>query len=190
MGGAPPISAKGVRVAIHTVCSATGRIGAAGTVICYFGSHVAAMARAFYSHSPFFRGWGWQFIVGSASALENHLRAYAFYIYGLCMLPSILSLFLRLAGIHEDGSGKEPGDPFAAKWPSQFKRRIVACLLLVPFVQVFLGALAGLMALVLFLILMAVHALVGCRRFGEVFYFWTSVAVRAGVRRAVGRWSR
>jgi len=187
VGGAPPISARVVAVAIHTVCSATGKIGAAGAVICYFGSHFAMMARAFYSDSLFFRGWGWQFIVGCASVLENHLRAYACYLYGLCVFPLILSLFLCLLGIHEPGASKEMGDPNSAKRPHRFVRRIVACLLLIPFVQVFLGALAGLMTLVLVLVLLSVHALVGCRHYGGILYFWMRVAVRIGMRTVVRR---
>lgn len=190
VGGAPPISAKVIAVSIHTVCSATGKIGAAGAVICYFGSRVAMMARAFYSHSSFLRGPGWQFIVGCASVLENHLRAYACYIYGLCVLPSILSLFLHLLGIHEPGASKEMGDLNAVKRPHQFARRVGAWLLLVPSVQVFLGTLAGVMTLALVLVLIAVHSLVGCRRYGGILYFWMRVAVRIGMRRAMGRWSR
>jgi len=190
VGGAPPISARVVAVAIHTVCSTTGKIGAAGVVICYFGSHVAMTARAFYSHTPFFRGWGWKFIVGCISVLENHLNAYACYVYGLCVFPLILSLILRLLGIHEPGAGKEMADPNAAKRPHQFAQRMVACLLLVPSVQVLVGALAGFVALVLVLVLIAVHLLVGCRRYGGMLYFWMRIAVRIGMRRAVGRWSR
>lgn len=190
VGGAPPISAKVVAVAIHTVCSATGKIGAAGAVICYFGSRVAMMARAFYSHSSFFQGCGWQFAVGYISALENHLRAYACYFYGLCVFPLILSLLLRLLGIHEAGVSVAMCDPNAVRRPHQFARRMGGWLLLVPSVQVFLGTLAGLMALALVLVLIAVHSLVGCRRYGGILYFWMRIAVRIGVRRAVGRWSR
>jgi hypothetical protein len=187
VGGAPPISAKVITVSIHTVCSVTGKIGAAGAVICYFGSHLAMMARAFYSHSPFFRGWGWQFIVECASVLENHLRAYVCYFYGLCVFPLIRSLFLRLLGIHEPEANKEMGDLNAAKRPHQFVRRLIACLLLIPFVQVFLGALAGIMTLVLVLVLFSVHALVGCRRYGGILYFWMRVAGRIGIRNMVRR---
>lgn len=190
VGGAPPISARVVAAAIHTVCSATGKIGAAGVVICYFGSHVAMTARAFYSQSSFFRGWGWRIIVGCISVLENHLNVYACYFYGLCVFPLILSLFLRLLGIHEPGASKEMGDLNAAKPPHQFAHRMVACLLLVPFVQVLVGALAGFVALVLVLVLIAVHSLVGCRRYGGILYFWMRIAVRIGMRRAVGRWFR
>lgn len=190
VGGAPPISARAVAVAIHTICSATGRIGAAGVVICYFGSHVVMTARAFYSHSSFFRGWCWQVIVGCISVLENHLNAYACYLYGLCVFPLILSLFLRLFGIHEPGATKEMGDPNAVNRPHKFARRMGSWLLLVPSVQLFLGTLAGLTALVLVLALLAVHALVGCRRYGGILYFWIRMAVRIGMRRAVGRWSR
>jgi len=190
VGGAPPVSAKVVAVAIHTICSATGKIGAAGVVICYFGSQVAMAARAFYSHSSFFRGWGWQIIVGCISVLENHLNGYACYLYGLCVFPLILSLFLRLLGIHEPGASKEVGDLNAVKRPHQFARRMCAWLLLVPSVQLFLGTLAGITALVLVLALLAVHALVGCRRYSGILYFWMRMAVRIGMRRAVGRWSR
>jgi hypothetical protein len=187
VGGAPPISAKVVAVAIHTICSATGKIGAAGVVICYFGSRVAMTARAFYSHSSFFRGWGWHIIVGCISVLENHLNAYACYLYGLCVFPLILSLFLRLLGIHEPGTSKEMGDLNAVKRPNQFFRRMGSWLLLVPSVQLFLGTLAGLTALVLVLALLAVHTLVGCRRYGGMLYFWIRMAVRIGIRRVVDR---
>jgi len=187
MGGAPPISAKGIRVAIHTICSATGRIGAAGAVICYFGSHIATLARAFYSHSPFFRGRVWQFAVGCVSVLENHLGGYACYIYGLCALPSILSLILRLLGIQPAGAIKGMGDLNAAKRPKKFARQMGAWLLLVPTVQVLLGALAGLMALVLVLVLLGVHAWVGCRRHGGALYLWVRTAVQIGARNAVAR---
>jgi hypothetical protein len=190
VSGAPPISARVVAVAIHIVCSATGKIGVTGVVICYFGSRVAIMARAFYYHSSFFRGWGWQFIAGCMSALENRVNTYACYFYGLGVFPLALSLFLRLLGIHEPGASKEMGDLNAVKRPHQFARRVGAWLLLVPSVQVFLGTLAGVMTLALVLVLIAVHSLVGCRRYGGILYFWMRVAVRIGMRRAMGRWSR
>ncbi len=190
VGGAPPISAKVVAGAMHTVCSATGKIGAAGAVICYFGSHVAMMARAFYSHSSFFGGRGWQFIVGCISALENHLNAYTCYFYGLCVFPLILSLFLRLIGIHEPGARRKIGGLHAAKRPHQYAQHVVAFILLVPFVQVLLGAVAGLIALVLVLAFLIVHALVGCRRYSGILYSWLKTAVWIGVRVSLGRRSR
>jgi len=190
VGGAPPISAKVVAAAISTVRSASSKIGATGPVVCFLGSHVAVMARAIFSNSLSFRGWGWQLVGGFASVLENHLKTYAYYIYGLCIVPLILSMALRLLGLHEAGAGREIGDPNAAKPPRQFAHRMVACLLLVPFVQVLVGALAGFVALVLVVVLIAVHSLVGCRRYGGILYYWMRIAVRIGVRRAVGRWSR
>jgi hypothetical protein len=190
VGGAKPISARFVAVAIYTICSATGRIGAAGVVVCYFGSHVAMTAPAFYSHSSFFRGWGWHINVGCISVLESHLNAFACYLYGLCVFPLILSLFLRLLGIHEPGSTKEMCGQNAVKRPHKFARCMGSWLLLVPSVQLFLGTLAGLTALVLVLALLAIHALVGCRRYGGNLYFWMRIAVRTGMRRALGRWYR
>ena len=190
VGGAPPISARVVAVAISTVRSASSKIGAPGPVVCFLGSHFAVMARAIFSDSLSFRGWGWQLVFGFASGLENHLKAYAYYIYGLCIFPLILSMSLRLLGLHEIGVGREIGDPNAPKPPHQFAHRMVACLLLVPFVQVLVGALAGIVALILVLVLIAVHSLVGCRRYGGILYYWMRIVVRIGVRRAVGRWSR
>ena len=146
------------------------------------------MARAIFSNSLSFRGW--QLVGGFVSVLENHLKAYAYYIYGLCIVPLILSMSLRLLGLHKAGTSRDIGDPNAAKPPRQFAHRMVECLLLVPFVQVLVGALAGFVALVLVLVLVAVHSLVGCRRYGGIIYFWMRMAVRLGMRRAVGRWSR
>lgn len=190
LGGAPPISARVVAVAISTVRSASSKIGATGPVVCFLGSHFAVMARAMFSDCLSFRGWGWQLVFGFATGLENHLKAYAYYIYGLCIFPLMLSMSLRLFGLHEVGSVRGFGDANAAKPRHQFAHRMVACLLLVPFVQVLVGALAGFVALVLVLVLIAVHSLVGCRRYGGILYFWMRIAVRIGVRRAVGRWSR
>jgi len=190
VGGAPPVSTKVIAVAILTVRSVSGKIGAVGAVICYFGSHLAMMVRAFYSGSLFFRGWGWQFIFGWAVMLENHLRPYSCYIYGLCILPTALSLFHHLLGIHEPGSGKKIGDSHFTKRSRQCARRIGAWLLLVPFVQVLLGALTGIVTLVLVLVLLAVHALIVCRRHSGILYLWMRAAVRIGMRDAVGRRSR
>ena len=187
VSGAPPISARVVAVAIHIVCSATGKIGVTGVVICYFGSRVAIMARAFYYHSSFFRGWGWQFIAGCMSALENRVNTYACYFYGLGVFPLALSLFLRLLGIHEPWASKEMGELNTIKPPRQFARRIGSWLLLIPSVQVLLGALAGFMTLVLVFVLLGVHALVGCRRHGRTLYFWVRTTVQIGVRSAIAR---
>jgi hypothetical protein len=112
---------------------------------------------------------------------------YACYIYGLCALPSILSLILRRLGLYEPGAIKEMGDLNATKRPQKFARRMGAWLLLIPTVQVLLGALAGLMTLVLVLILLGVHLSVGCRRHGGALYLWVRTAVQIGARNAVAR---
>jgi len=186
VGGAPPIPAKLIGAAIHNVRAASGKLGTASAVVCYFGSHFTAMVCAFCSTSAFFQGWGWRFIAGCASALENHLSAYAWCIYGLCVAPSIVSLIVRLLGGGEATAGQELAGPGIVKSPSPFTHRIVAFVLLIPCVQVLVGALAGLTTVALILAFLTVHASAICRRYTEILHIWMRAAAKLGWRNSLG----
>lgn len=190
VGGAPPIPAKLIGAAILNVRAASGKLGTASAVVCYFGSHFAAMVCAFCSTSVFFQGWGWRVIVGCASVLENHLTTYAWCIYGLCVVPSIMSLlFHRVCG-YEVTAGHEKGGLGGTKMPRQFMPRVVAFVLLIPCVQVLVGALAGLTILALVFVFLTVHASVACRCYVGILHSWVRAAVRLGLRCSRGRRSQ
>lgn len=193
VNGAPKAAAKAVALAIRLLCHASIKVGIAGVVICYFGRFIAPFARAFYSNQLFFRGRGWQLIAWWASFLTEQLKGNGCYVYGLCSLPLVLSVCLRLLGLREidvQSDWKFGGSLCAKLPPGHPARRIGAGLLILPIVPVIVGALAGVMILALGLVLLAIHASAHCLRYGGILCLWMRVVVWGGVRDALSRRSR
>lgn len=193
VNGAPKTAAEAVALAIRVLCHASIKVGIAGAVVCYFGRFFATFARAFYLNQLFFRGWGWRLIAWCASFLSNQLRGNDCYIYGLCSLPLVLSVFLRLLGLR--GTGAQADWRFAGSFcgklsPGHPVRRIGAGLLILPLVPVLIGAIAGIMILVLGFVLFAIHASVYCLHYGGIIYLWMREDVWGGVRGVLSRRSR
>lgn len=193
MSRAPPTSAGSVAQLVRGLRWASIKAGIAGAVVCYFGDFFTRMAGAFYSNPLFFRGWGWWFIVSCGSFLDHHVRGYVFYVGGLCAISVILSLLLCAVGCHEvlDGPDRKIGDVATGKSRKGHPaRRIVVGILFLPFVPPLIGALAGVMILVLAIALFAAYVLVCCLRYGGIGYLWTRAAVRGGIRDALSRRSQ
>ena len=168
---------------------ASTRAGIAGVIVCYFGDFFAHMTGAFYANPLFFRGWGWRFIVWCSSSLDHHVRGYVFYVGGLCAVSTMLSLLLRSLGCHEvlDEAERRPGGaPSGKPRTGHPARHMVAGLLFLPFAPPLVGALAGVMILVLAVALFAAYVLFCCLRYGGIRYLWTRAAVRGGIRDALG----
>lgn len=166
------------------------KVGFAGASICYFGDLFAHMAGAFYSNPFFFRGWEWCFIVWCSSFLDHHVSGYSFYVGGLCAVSVILSLLVRSIECHEvlDEADRMLGGVRSSKPSASHPAgHLLAGLLFLPFVPPLIGALAGVMILVLVAVLFAAYVLFCCLRYGGINYIWTRAAVRSGVRDALGR---
>jgi hypothetical protein len=188
--GVPKTASEAVALAIRLLCHASIKIGIAGVVICYFGRFIATFARAFYLNQLIFRGWGWRLIAWCASFLSNQLKGNDCYVYGLCSLPLFLSVFLRLLGLHgiDVQADWKSGGSFFAKLPlGHPARRIGASLLILPIVPVIIGALAGVMILILGFVLFAIHASECCLRYGGIICLWMREVVWSGVRDALSR---
>ena len=161
----------------------------AGAFVCYFGNFFAHMAGAFYSNPFFFRGWGWRFIVWCGFFLDHHVGGYVFYVGALCAVSVTLSLLLRVLGGHEvmdEADRRFGGIPSGKAHKGHAARRLVAGLLFLPFMPPLIGALAGVMILVLAMALFAAYVLYCCLRYGGIRYLWTRAAVRGGIRDALG----
>jgi hypothetical protein len=151
------------------------------------------MAGAFYSNPFFFRGWEWRFIVWCGSFLDHHVGEYVFYVGVLCAVSVMLSLLLRVLGGPEafDEADRRLGGVVSGKaHTSHAARRLVAGLLFLPFTPPLIGALAGVMILVLAVALFAAYVLFFCLRYGGLRYLWTRAAVRGGIRDVLGHRSQ
>jgi hypothetical protein len=191
--GAPPTPAGVVGLAIRVLCYAAIKVGITGVMICYLGrSYFEPFVRAFFLDQQCFRGWGWQFIAWILSFLGGQLKGSARYIYGLCGLPLALSMFLRLFGLRRNGTegdGKLGGFFCGRLSPGLLARRIGEGLLIVPFLPVFVGALAGFMILLLGVVFLAIHASVRSLRYSGNLYLWMRTVMRGAVRDAFRRWT-
>ena len=165
-------------------------VGLLGGVSLYVCSFPATIAGVMFGDGLHFREEGWSFLSWCGSLLDRHMRWFISYVLILFLGPLCVMWILGLFGlgkIYESTRAKYGCLLSGKRYPGYLVVRLWAGALFLPFIPTIIAAIASFMMGLLIMFLLGLYALVELGRFGGLRYFVTRIAVRDGMRDALGR---
>jgi hypothetical protein len=186
---APPALSEIFSTIFINLVLASWVVGIFGGLTLYMGSFFATMSGSMFSDTLYFHEQEFRFMAWCGLLLDRHLAAFLYYLAGLFFLPLVLLITVSVprSEKHPPGGGEGCANFLSGRpFPGRTWVRVFACMLYLPFVPTLLAALAGLAVVLFVLSALALYALFISFRFFGFRYLWTRVAVRDGMRDALG----